>query len=206
MATACLVAAPSYAGGTNLGFEQGDISSWTQQGGDAGTWQSRAPAMGSSPTFLPVDGQFFGFITAGDNEDFATLSQTFDLMAGGTISGYAGFQNQDGYYADYDHFFNDLGYVAVNGLHLLDWDGLSVGGFANSGWVHFTFTAPTKGSYTLQIGVANGDDPNVPSSVVLDAVHLTGQVPEPASWAMMVLGFGAAGIALRTRRRAVSFG
>jgi len=31
-------------------------------------------------------------------------------------------------------------------------------------------------------------------------------VPEAGSWAMMVLGFGFAGTALRTRRRAVSFG
>jgi hypothetical protein len=37
-------------------------------------------------------------------------------------------------------------------------------------------------------------------------VQVTGQVPEAATWAMMVLGFGLAGVTLRTRRRAVSFG
>jgi hypothetical protein len=29
-------------------------------------------------------------------------------------------------------------------------------------------------------------------------------VPEPATWAMMILGFGAAGSAIRSRRRALA--
>lgn len=33
----------------------------------------------------------------------------------------------------------------------------------------------------------------------------TGDVPEPASWAMMLVGFGAVGGAIRNRRRTVSF-
>ena len=33
---------------------------------------------------------------------------------------------------------------------------------------------------------------------------VTGAVPEPATWAMMILGFGAAGSALRSRRRALA--
>jgi hypothetical protein len=32
----------------------------------------------------------------------------------------------------------------------------------------------------------------------------TGAIPEPSTWAMMILGFGAAGAAVRSRRRAVS--
>ena len=35
----------------------------------------------------------------------------------------------------------------------------------------------------------------------LDDIRLTGGVPEPASWALMVLGFGGLGAALRSRRR-----
>ena len=37
---------------------------------------------------------------------------------------------------------------------------------------------------------------------VLDRVSLlAGRLPEPTSWAMMILGFGGAGAALRLRRR-----
>ena len=40
---------------------------------------------------------------------------------------------------------------------------------------------------------------------VLDNIQLSGGVPEPASWAMMLGGFGLVGGALRSRRKAVSF-
>ncbi|MEY2883272.1 MAG: motif, partial [Pseudomonadota bacterium] len=33
--------------------------------------------------------------------------------------------------------------------------------------------------------------------------YLVGQVPEPATWAMLLIGFGATGAALRRRRKAV---
>lgn len=205
---ACLVMAQPALAQTNLGFDQGDISGWTQNGGSAGAYgDSWSPEAGSSPTFHPHGG-FFGYITAGDNTELATLSQTFALSAGGTISGLAGFANLDGFYADPGAFFNDTGFVAINGVHILDWDGLTVGGFANSGWESFLFTADADGLYTLEIGVQNGGDGNVSSSTLLDSVRVraTPPIPEPASWAMMVLGFGAAGTALRTRRRTVSFG
>jgi hypothetical protein len=39
----------------------------------------------------------------------------------------------------------------------------------------------------------------------VDNVSLAAAVPEPASWALMILGFGAAGAALRTGRRRVAF-
>lgn len=207
LAAAAIVAAPALADDSNLGFEQGTIAGWTQHGGSAGATPAPwTPAQGASPTFTAVDGDFFGYVTAGENLDVASLSRTFNLTAGGTITGYAGFANLDGYYPDFEHFFDDSGFLSINGIHLLDWDGLAVGGFANTGWVPFTFTAPTAGFYTLQIGVANGDDPNVPSSVLLDNVQVTGQVPEAATWAMMVAGFGLAGLTLRSRRMAVSFG
>jgi hypothetical protein len=41
-------------------------------------------------------------------------------------------------------------------------------------------------------------------SVTLDISRATGAVPEPASWAMLISGFGLAGIALRHRRRALA--
>jgi hypothetical protein len=206
LACALIAAAPAFAQATNLGFEMGDLTGWTWNGnGEANANPAdRAPAQGSSPTFSP-HGQFYGYVTAGENMDPATLSQTLYLSAGDRLSGLAGFSNLDGYYADLDAFFNDSAYVKVNDTIVLSWDGLTVGGFANSGWDPFSFTADSAGYYRLEIGVRNGGDGNVPSSVLLDSVRVSG-VPEAATWAMMVLGFGLAGAALRTRRRAISFG
>jgi hypothetical protein len=36
---------------------------------------------------------------------------------------------------------------------------------------------------------------------VADFAPVQGGIPEPATWAMMIMGFGAAGVALRSRRR-----
>ena len=38
----------------------------------------------------------------------------------------------------------------------------------------------------------------------LGPVSLGGAVPEPATWAMMIIGFGAVGSAMRSRRRALA--
>jgi hypothetical protein len=209
LASAALLAAPVLADDSDLGFEQGTIDGWTQDGGTAGaTPAAWAPAQGDSPTFTAVEGDFFGYVTAGKDLNFATLSRTFDLQAGERILGYAGFANLDGdgYFPELDQFFDDTAFVSVNGVHLRDWNGRVVGARSNSGWRQFTFTARTAGFYTLQIGVANGGDDNVPSSVLLDDVEIAGPVPEAATWAMMVAGFGLAGVSLRGRRFRVSFG
>ena len=200
-----LVAAPALAQ-TNLDFEAGNTNGWTSNGnGEVGASSADwTPTQGSSATFKP-HGAFYGYVKAGENTDPATLSQTFYLNAGDTISGLAGFANLDGYYADPGAFFNDSASVKINDILLLSWDGLTVGGFSNSGWNPFSYVADSAGYYTLEISVQNGGDGNVPSSALIDSVRVSG-VPEKASWAMMVLGFGFAGTALRTRRRAVSFG
>jgi hypothetical protein len=41
-------------------------------------------------------------------------------------------------------------------------------------------------------------------AVTLDISRATGAVPEPASWAMLISGFGLSGLALRSRRRALA--
>jgi choice-of-anchor C domain-containing protein len=43
-----------------------------------------------------------------------------------------------------------------------------------------------------------------PYGPALDNVSISGAVPEPATWAMMILGFGVVGASLRTRRRALA--
>jgi hypothetical protein len=47
------------------------------------------------------------------------------------------------------------------------------------------------------------NNPRVPIGDPGGRIYVAGPVPEPASWAMMVSGFGLAGIALRRRRTAL---
>jgi hypothetical protein len=70
-----------------------------------------------------------------------------------------------------------------------------------SGWMtaNFTFTAnsPTEVLSFLAVGTPDG---NVPPFALLDGVSLTA-VPEPSTWAMMLVGFGGLGYAAFRRRR-----
>ncbi len=69
------------------------------------------------------------------------------------------------------------------------------------GWftVTHTFIASTSEQTLsfLSIGTPSG----FPPVALLDSVSLTGGVPEPASWAMILLGFGGVGATMRARRR-----
>ncbi|WP_293898736.1 PEPxxWA-CTERM sorting domain-containing protein [Phenylobacterium sp.] len=73
-----------------------------------------------------------------------------------------------------------------------------------SGWKkgHFSFiaTSASQALTFLSKGTPNGQPP----IAALDGVSLTGSVPEPATWAMMLLGLGGAGAMLRRRRAAVA--
>lgn len=87
-------------------------------------------------------------------------------------------------------------------------DGLS--GFNDAGGARLTFTAPSDAT-RLYLGVADaflfngtsgyyGDNPGeYDVSVGLGAAP--GAVPEPATWAMMAMGFGALGGTMRAARR-----
>ena len=56
----------------------------------------------------------------------------------------------------------------------------------------------TAGTYTLTVQGTRGDSGSFGGNVAFEAGH-PGDVPEPATWAMMMLGFGAVGWQLRRR-------
>jgi hypothetical protein len=69
-----------------------------------------------------------------------------------------------------------------------------------SGWsqVSFDFTAQST-SQVLSFLAVGSPAGNLPPVALLDGVSLT--VPEPSAWALMMLGVGGMGVALRRRRR-----
>ena len=76
---------------------------------------------------------------------------------------------------------------------------LSVASEGFSGWnsvtMYFTPTATQQTLTFLSLGTPNG----LPPMAVLDNASLT--VPEPATWAMMLIGFGGLGAMIRRRGR-----
>ena len=194
-AAAMFAAAPASAA-TNTGFEFG-LTGWTANG-DAGTTSSISVG---NTTLAPTQGQSLGYIGAGLGADmYSTLEQSFHLQAGDVLTGDAAFLA-----ADYLPF-NDDAYLSIGGTVLGTASVATVGNYGSTGWLNFSFVAPTTGSYLLQLGVRNVLDNGLSSYAALDNVRVNGAlagVPEPATWALMILGFGAVGGAMR-RRRAVT--
>ena len=63
------------------------------------------------------------------------------------------------------------------------------------------FASASEQSYRyLQVTLNNGNNPGGLNEIRLFDTSPTG-VPEPASWALMLSGFGLAGVALRRQRR-----
>jgi len=75
-------------------------------------------------------------------------------------------------------------------------------------YVSLTFAAPlTTGSNALVAGPSYECNNCGLGRYVVSGAAVSGAVPEPASWALMLGGFGAIGGAMRSRRKAaVSFG
>jgi hypothetical protein len=80
-------------------------------------------------------------------------------------------------------------------------DTLNVDAKGFSGWktASMNFVA-TSGSQTLSF-LSKGTPNGLPPTNLLDNVSMTAAVPEPATWAMMLVGFGMVGGAARYRRR-----
>ena len=80
-------------------------------------------------------------------------------------------------------------------------------GCGMTGWIKSTYTVTTAGLYTLQFGATNYGDTGYDTGLAFTGIQLDGTiidppggVPEPATWAMFIAGFGLVGAAARRRR------
>jgi len=83
-------------------------------------------------------------------------------------------------------------------------------GCGNTGWIKSNYTIAAAGSYEVVYGVTNWGDRLYQSGLAFDALAVNGTavpiagVPEPATWAMMLIGFGLIGGAMRQRRNTIN--
>ena len=159
-------------------------------------------------TFLPIEGMRMGALMANQPDDAqdgdppeppTTVMQTF-TTDGGWFSGWAAFLAQDALP------YNDYGFVRIynttSDINLFQSNVQTVGGYGYTPWTRFQ-TWLDAGEYTIEAGVGNGFDAFSPSYLLLDNFAVTTGVPEPATWAMTILGFFGLGGMIR-RRRAVA--
>ncbi len=83
-------------------------------------------------------------------------------------------------------------------------------GCGNTGWIRSNYTIAAAGAYEVVYGVTNWGDRAYQSGLAFDALAVNGTavpvagVPEPATWLMMLLGFGLIGGAMRQRRNTMN--
>lgn len=79
-------------------------------------------------------------------------------------------------------------------------------GCGSTGWIQSQYTIGTGGQYKIRFGASNFGDTLLNSGLAFAGITVAGEpvdpgaVPEPATWAMLILGFGAVGAAMRRRR------
>jgi hypothetical protein len=89
-------------------------------------------------------------------------------------------------------------------------------GCGYTGWIGSSYAITSAGSYRIRFGVTNMGDTGFQSGLAFNNITVagntvpgggggTGAVPEPATWAMMIAGFGLVGGAMRRRVSKVAF-
>lgn len=186
LASLVVIAAPAAHAAqllVNGGFEEG-LSGWTVSNYTSVITDPGAPA-----------DHLLRFM--GPNWRKATISQSFETEAGAT----------------YDISFNGGVFGTVMREMRVYMDDAPAGVFTlapatnGAGFSSFSWAFQgTGGSHTLMFEVSTVrnvamivDDVSIVERVMLP--DLSAMVPEPSTWAMLILGFGAVGASLRNRRR-----
>jgi PEP-CTERM motif len=171
--------------------QDGNVALWTAANGGANTWNGLAALSGN-------------FVALDDDFQVGALTQTISNLVIGqtyTFSYEYAFAQQLGFNGPTVQSLEaDIGPDFSQNSGNVDLDNHAFIGWQTAGG---TFTA-TQTSETLSF-LATGS-PQVPPFALVSNVSITGGVPEPAAWAMMLLGFGGLGALARSRARRLAAG
>lgn len=182
-------------------------------------WSFESPNVGASFLYGPVvagnsfngsagvqgNGSAWGFVAAPDGTQTAFL-QSFGSSTGTISLDISGLTAGATYSVSF-HLADRPGY-GDNPVALFHGN-LLIGSFAapSTAWTQFTSGPFTASGNSGMLTFAAGPNTGYDAGVGLDAVtvtQLSGVVPEPGSWALLITGFGLTGAALRRRRTAVA--
>ena len=200
---------------TNGSFETGDFSGWTYvgvtpSGFPAAVIQYNAAAAyptgafgeavppddTASPSPDPVGTRAAYFVADGATE---TLSQSVFLDVGQYTIGFSAYVPLNGFTNRGNATFTG----SVAGVNLANF---TVDGSTPQDWVHFAGVANVAVAGFYNTSFVYQSATGAAGDVVIDRAYIvagdvTGGIPEPGTWALMILGFGGAGASLRMSRR-----
>jgi hypothetical protein len=159
---------------TNAGFESGSLAPWTTNSG--------------TPTVTSAQAHTGTYSVAEFSSD--QVKQTFSAIATSDISEVSFWALRDGGPFDqYTFFYSD----STSANFLLD-------ALGASGWNQYNVTSNLAAGKSLTGFAIFGTSPG-PAYLDDFVINTGAAVPEPSTWAMVLLGFGAIGFAMRRSRR-----
>jgi hypothetical protein len=163
---------------TNGSFETGDLTGWST----VGDFSFSGVANGSFFGLNPADGDFQVYL--GSVASTGGITQTFSDTAGQLLHVTGAYAGDGGPPSSLEISFDGVDIINMNP------------GPSDNTYHTFSADFVGTGSDTLTITSLQA-----PAYNLVDNFSVTA-VPEPATWAMLLLGFGGLGAALRARRRA----
>lgn len=142
-------------------------------------------------------GTVTGALATGELEFFTFFATAGDMLTIRTNAVSGGFDT--GLSLLFDSTGPILESDAISSLSLLAEDDDGAGGFLSL----INFTATQTGSFAFALGGFNESSGNFSVSLAGNT-GVAGAVPEPGTWAMMLIGFGGMGVALRRRRKSAT--
>jgi hypothetical protein len=176
------------ADNTSVAGQYGSNTLWDATNGGANTWNGLAANGGN---FAAIDGDF---------QDEPLTQLITGLTPGNKY--YLSFNYAFGQQYGFDGATVQSLSATFGDLNLGSSDNFNVASHGFTGWQQAGGYITADSTSELLSFVAHGNLP-VPPFALVSNVSLTGGVPEPATWTMMILGLGSLG-AIARRRRAVA--